>query len=388
MILDLFFFVTGWIFLFIFGYLFFLAFASLLPKKKSAFVAPKIKFAIIIPAHNESGMIGETLASVERCNYPHELVEVIVVADNCDDNTEEIARQHGVTCWRRTDVVNRGKGNVLKWVFPRLLEYGDHGAYVVIDADTHPEEDFLQRINQHFCQGAKVVQGYSQVRHPEVSPMESLAFLGFALNRNLRYCGRSRLGWTSNLMGTGMCFLREVIAEHGWNTKTMVEDIEYEMFLHLQGIRVLFAPDARINVELHKSVSQSEGQRTRWDMGKFEVRNMYLPQLLKEGLRKRDISCFDSAMELLLPPFSLLCVLVLTGCAFYAALYTYGSVDQNAYIWLTVFVSLVSYILLGLVTAGASFKVYRALLYAPFFMLWRLWIVCIESLRKNKRRQW
>lgn len=387
MIVDLFFLLSGGLFVLIFLYLFFLAAASLWPKKSVAPVAPKIKFAIVIPAHNESELIGETLASIKRSNYPKELYEVIVVADNCDDNTEEIVRRYGYSCWKRTDMSNRGKGNVLKWVFPRLLEYGNHDAYVVIDADTHPEPDFLQRINHHFCQGAKVIQGYSQVRHPEFSPMESLAFLGFALNRNLRYRGRSRLGWTSNLMGTGMCFLREVIEEYGWNTRTMVEDIEYEMILHLHGVRVLFASDARINVELHNSVNESKGQRTRWDMGKFEVRNRYVPKLIKEGLRKRDLSYFDSAMELLLPPFSLFCVLVLSGCVLYA-LFGYRGLDRNFYIWLTVLVSLLSYVLLGLITARANGKVYVALLYAPFFMLWRLWIVLRESLMKKKGRQW
>ena len=387
MILDLFFLVPGIFFLLVFAYLFFLAIAALWPEKKEKLIPARIRFGIIIPAHNESKLIGRTLEKLQAVDYPQELYEVIVVADNCDDNTEEVVHRHGVTCWQRRDPVNRGKGNVLKWVFPRLLESGTHEAYVVIDADTHLENDFLQRINHHFCKGAKVVQGYSQVRHPERSPMESLAFLGFSLNRNLRYRGRSRLGWTSNLMGTGMCFLREVIQEHGWNTTSMVEDIEYEMMLHLHGIRVLFAYDARINVELHKSVGQSKGQRTRWDMGKFEVRNTYLPKLLKEGVRKRDISYFDSAMELLLPPFSLLCVIVLAFCGLFA-LFGYHGVNLNFYIYLALFSSLVLYILTGLITAKAKSKVYWSLLYAPVFVLWRFWIIFLEFLKGNKKRQW
>ena len=387
MALDLLFIFFGIFILLIFVYLFFLAIVSLWPEKREELLPAKIKFGIIIPAHNEAELIGRTLERARAVNYPRELYEVIVVADNCDDNTEEIARQAGVTCWQRLDPVNRGKGNVLRWVFPRLLEYGNHGAYVVIDADTHMEKDFLQRINHHFCHGAKVVQGYSQVRHPEDSPMESLAFLGFALNRNLRYRGRSKLGWTSNLMGTGMCFLREVIQNHGWNTTSMVEDIEYEMMLHLCGIRVVFAYDARVNVKLHKSVDQSKGQRTRWDIGKFEVRNTYVPKLLKEGIRTRDVSYFDSAMELLLPPFSLLCVIIVASCCLFV-LFGYRGINLNMYIWLAVFASLMLYVLIGLVTAKANGRVYRSLLYAPFFMFWRFWIVFLESFKRNKERQW
>jgi len=387
MILDFIFFVTGLLFLLVFTYLFFLAAASVWPEKRHERSMPQTKFAIIIPAHNESELIGRTLEKTKAVNYPDSLFEIIVVADNCTDDTEEIVHRNNVLCWKRTDPDNRGKGNVLRWVFPRLIEYGNHDAFIIIDADTHMEPDFLLEVNDHFCRGAKAVQGYSQARHPERSPLESLAFLGFALNRNLRYRGRTRLGWTTNLMGTGMCFLREVIEKHGWNTRTMVEDIEYEMFLHLNDIRVTFAYQARINVELHKSVKQSKGQRTRWDLGKFEVRNRYLPQLLRKGIRERDISYFDSAMELLLPPFSLFCFIVMACCALFF-LFGFDGITINFYLWITVLFSLLLYIFSGLVTVKASVKVYRALLFAPLFIVWRAWIVFLEMLKRNKQRQW
>lgn len=387
MIIDLLFLVPGILFLLVFGYLYFLAAAALWPGKQQELSPPKLRFAIIIPAHNESALIGQTLEKLQAIDYPQELYEAIVVADNCTDNTEDIVRRAGVTCLLRKDTINRGKGNVLKWVFPRLLAQDTHEAYVIIDADSHLERDFLRRINHHLCNGTKVVQGYSQVRHPERSPMESLAFLGFALNRNLRYRGRSRLGWTSNLLGTGMCFSREVIEKYGWNTTSMVEDIEYAMMLHLQGVRVLFADKARLSVELHKSVDQSQEQRTRWDMGKFTVRNTYLPRLLKEGIRRRDISYFDSAMELVLPPFSLLCVLVLSCCGLFVLLGYHGK-NLNYYLYLTVFLGLTLYIGCGLITAKAKSKVYWSLIHAPFFIVWRFGIVVAEWLQGNTKRQW
>jgi cellulose synthase/poly-beta-1,6-N-acetylglucosamine synthase-like glycosyltransferase len=249
-------------------------------------------------------------------------------------------------------------------------------------------ENFLIVVNHHFLEGAEVVQAYSEPRHPDRSPLESLAYLGFALNRNLRYHGRSRLGWSANLMGTGMCFARNIIEKYGWNTTTMVEDIEYGMFLQLQGIRVVFAHNARISVELHKDIDQSQGQRTRWDMGKFEVRNKYLPQLLKKGIKEKNISYFDSSMELLLPPFSLF-VIMLLGCFSLYVLFDFQKGTLNFYIWISILLSLTIYIFIGLLTARASFKVYRSLLYAPFFLIWRFWIILLESCKgKNKQRQW
>lgn len=387
MILSQIFLIVGIMLLLVFAYLFFLAVVSLWPEKKNNLIAPRFKFAVIIPAHNESRLIGRTLEQLELLDYPRDLYEVVVVADNCDDNTAEIARTRGVTCLERCDPLNQGKGNVLRWVFPRLLESGDHDGYVVIDADTFPAPDFLRVVNTYFCRDALVVQGYSQARHPDRSPLESLAFLGFALNRNLRYRGRSRLGWTTNLLGTGMCFQRKVMEQYGWNTVSMVEDIEYEMFLHLHDIRVTFAPAARLSVELHKGIQQSHGQRTRWDMGKFEIRNKYLPRLLMAGIKKRDISYFDSSMELILPPFSFFCIFTLLFCAFFFIFVRQG-INLNFYIWSAVLICLILYVLTGLVSAKADFKVYRALMFAPFFIVWRVWIVLLESLKVNKQRQW
>lgn len=388
MLVDLLFLITGVGFLLIFCYLLFLAAASLWPRKKELLSAPAIRFGVIIPAHNESELIGRTLKKLQSINYPSELYEVIVVADNCDDNTGEIAESLGASCLYRYDPDKRGKGAALHWVFPQLLSTGNHDAYVVIDADTHMAENFLTVINHHLLQGAEVVQAYSEPRHPDRSPLESLAFLGFALNRNLRYHGRSRLGWSANLMGTGMCFARNIIAKYGWNTTTMVEDIEYGMFLRLQNVRVVFAYDARISVEIHKDIDQSQGQRTRWDMGKFEVRNRYLPQLLRKGIEKRDLGYFDSAMELLLPPFSIFVIMVLACFGLYV-LFDFQKETFNFYIWISIVVSLIFYIFTGLLTARASFKVYRSLFYAPFFLLWRSWILLLESFKgKNKQRQW
>ena len=276
---------------------------------------------------------------------------------------------------------------MLRWLFKRLADIREHDAYLILDADSHPETDFLLRLNHHFLEGAQVVQGYSQVRHPERSVMESLAFLGFALNRNLRYRGRARLGWTSNLLGTGMCFRRQVIERFGWNTTTMVEDIEYEMMLHLGGIRVCFADDARLSVELHHSVDQSRSQRARWDLGKFEVRNRYLPGLLRAAVRRRDPGYLDSALELLLPPFSLFCVLVLGCCALYFGFFFHRYPDV-APLYFGLAVGLALYVFWGLISARAERKVYLALLHAPFFMLWRLWIVVLEGRRGSKKRQW
>lgn len=387
-ILEIIFLLAGVFFLFIMIYLFFLAIVSLWPERqKMKEFPPSVKFAIVIPAHNESKVIADTLNSLKELDYPGALMDVYVVADNCEDNTAEIVKKSGVTCWERKDTTLRGKGHVLRWAFDRLLSEGEHGAFVVIDADTLVDSKFLSNINQRLCNGAKAIQGYYDVLYPERSPMGGLSYLGFVLSRKFRYTGRSRLGWTSNLLGNGMCFSREVIQQFGWCATSIVEDIEYEMILLLNNIRVVFAPEAKVYAEIPETFKGSKVQRGRWDTGKFEIRNRYILKLLKNGFTKRELSYFDAAMELLIPPFSLFVILVLTGYSLFLLLIGLQGTNLNLFLWTSVISGLMLYIFSGLLIARTSLKIYLSLVYAPFFILWRLWVI-IQGIIFARHKEW
>lgn len=388
MVIDLFFGAAGVIALLVVVYLLVLAGAALLPEKAIKPLEPRIKFCIIIPAHDEAGTIDPTLKAVNAVDYPLHLYEAVVIADNCQDDTCVMAKKMGITCLERKEPGPRGKGRVLKWALPRLLETGNHDAFVVIDADTHMHRQFLQVMNNCLVSGEKVIQGYSQVRNPDRSALESLSFLGFALNRNLRYRGRSRLGWSASLMGTGMCFSREIIERFGWPACSLVEDVEFTMFLRLHGIRVMFADRAGITVELHSSVKNTRGQRLRWDLGKMEIRNRYVPLLLKRALSTRDIACIDSALELILPPFPILFLVITGGFVLYLMVTGFSECGNVCAIWAYATTGILIYTLAGIVSAQADMKVYCALLYAPFLLVWRAWIILRESLKKNRKLKW
>ncbi len=387
MLVDTFLVTFGVILLLVMVYLAFLAVASFWPAGKRRTYPPRHRFAILIPAHNEERQIGATLDRLRDVDYPADLFEVIVVADSCRDRTVEEVRSRGIVCWQYENRECRGKGYVLQWAFPRLLASGDHDVFVVLDADSHVDPGFLKAVNSRFCAGARVVQGYTQVRNPERSVLESLAFLGFALNRNLRYRGRSRLGLSANLMGTGMCFSREIIERFGWPATSMVEDVEYQMFLLLHGIRVVFATDAKISVELHGSRKASARQRARWDMGKVTVRNRFLGRLLRRGIGRGDIRCLDGAMELLLPPFAILFFLAVIGFALFSYRWCHCHPCMR-YLWLAGILLLLSYTGIGLVSARAGTRVYRSLLSAPLFILWRLKVVLGEIWRGKPGSRW
>lgn len=374
-ILDGFFWITGVLVLGIMAYLWFLAVASLLPDRKYPYpTKPQTKFAILVPAHNEVDVIGETLKSIDRLNYSPALFDTIVVADNCTDETAAVARSYGTSVYERHDLGRKGKGFALQWAFNTLRAEGRFSvfdAFVIVDADTIFEEDFLRVMDARMVRGEKVVQGYYDVLKPGESPMASLSYLGFALNRNLKYVGRTKLGWSSNLLGNGMCFSTAVIKWFGWGATSIVEDMEYAVMLQLEGVRVSFAPEARVYAAIPETFKDSRTQRSRWDIGRFQVRNRYVGKLVKAALRTRDIGYLDTAMELIVPPFSLFVVLSLFLFGLFLA--TQGLVfDALSRLWLTSVMSLAAYIVVGLITAKADWKTYKSLLYAPFFVLWRV----------------
>ncbi len=392
--MDILFLVTGLLFLSVLLYLFFLAAASLWPEKaRPVDSGQRATFAILIPAHDESGVLQRTLDNIAEVDYPADHYKIFVVADNCSDNTAEIARKGGAICWERTSE-EFGKGFAVKYGFDRLVEYeqeegaqDDGGlnrfdAFLQIDADTLMNQSYLQALSRRIQEGAQAVQSNAIVLHPESSPMESLAYLGSVLNRNLRYKGRTRLGFTTNLTGT-MCFASDVIRKHGWIATSIVEDIEYTMFLHLNDVRVVFAPEAMIYIEIPESFKEAKQQRKRWDGGKFKIRNKYLKKVIVEGIKRRDVSYFDSAMELMIPPFSIFATLII-ACFFLFLLLDFSGLNLNFYIWISVVSGLAIYVATGLILAGTSLKVYRNLLYAPYYILWRSWIVIQSACSKKK----
>jgi len=374
--------VLGLLFLLVNAYLWFLAFASFLPDRKpDAGLSPASRFAILVPAHNESKVIQRTIDSLADLDYPGELYQVVVIADNCTDDTAEIVKRNDVTCLERTNAEKRGKGFALDWALGELKEV-PFDAAVIVDADTIVARDFLRIVDGRLRQGEKAIQGYYDVINPEGSPMTSLSYLGFVLNRNLRYTGRTRLGGSSNLLGNGMCFTRDITDRFGWPAKSVVEDLEFEIQLNLEGTRVAFVSEARIFAEIPNTFEESATQRTRWDLGKFHVRNTYLPRLVKKGLKELNLNCFDRALELLIPPYSILWMLMLALFFLAAGLSLFTGFDLLLAVWCGVVGSSVVYVFLGLIVARASWKIYRNLLYAPFFLLWRVKILIQGTLTK------
>lgn len=161
-------------------YYFVLSFFGLHRKAEKKNYIPKNKFALIIAAHNEEIVIGKLIESLLNQDYPRELFDVFVIADNCTDNTAKVARQYGVNVYERFNKVEKGKGVALEWMFNKLFKMQKkYDAVAIFDADNIVSKNWCKEINSKMQEGYKVVQGYIDSKNPNDSWITSSYSIAF-----------------------------------------------------------------------------------------------------------------------------------------------------------------------------------------------------------------
>jgi 1,2-diacylglycerol 3-beta-glucosyltransferase len=369
-------------------YLLLLAAASLRkPSRPAAQGAPATRFAILIPAHEEELVIGRLLESVGALDYPHGLFTVHVIADHCSDQTAAIARSLRATVYERNDPEPRGKSHSLNWLVQRLLSSGPGGpidAFVFFDADSVASPGFLREMDLHLRSGSPLVQGLVQIEDPGTDRIGQLRALAYEFISLVRPLGRSALGLSVGLRGNGMCIARACAEQFQWDVDSLTEDYELHGRLLAAGLRVTFAPAAIVKTELPQSRSVARKQSERWERGRLDAMRRQVPTLLGRGLRRRSWASIDGAIELLIPPFSIFIALtlVLLGLSLWA-----GSGWLIA-VAVTGLAAQCLYTLRGLALASRRYPhIYRALLFVPAFVVWRLWLY-LSVLTRRGWVQW
>ena len=357
------------------GYLAALALSSLLPSRRRRprkYRAPRI--AVIIPAHNEQDLLGGTLVSLQAQDYPSELYEVHVIADNCTDATAAIGRSYGAIVHERSDPARPGKGQALGWLLTRLVEDVGIDGFVFIDADSTVMPNFLTVMSRRLSAGDDVLQASYQVSDPGRSALTGLRALAFALMHDLRGRGKDRLGLSIGLWGNGMAMSRVVLASVPWQSFSAVEDGEQHIQLLLRGYKSRFVGDTRVYGHMPSTFGASKEQQQRWEGGKVFLVKRYWAPLLRRALSRLSPACGAAFFELLLPPLSVQTLLTLSIVPFTVVL---GSSLQLALVCGGL-AGLAVYVTSGLIAARMPLSVYASLLYAPVYLGWKVWLFATQ----------
>jgi hypothetical protein len=364
------------------GYLLALTLASPFFRRKAPTRdgAPKTRFAVIVPAHNEEEMLPATLASLDAQAYPRDLFGVNVIADNCTDATAAIAHAAGATVHERNDPSNPGKGQAISWLLPRLLANDSPpDAFVFVDADSGLSPDFLDVMDRYLANGERALQASYRVADPEGGPLVALRAIAFALMHDLRGRGKARLGISCGFWGNGMAIERALLTDLGWQAHTAVEDAEQHLKLLIAGGHVAYVPDATVAGHMPATFGGAAGQQVRWEGGRLALARRYWRPLLAATLHQRRLSPLAALADLALPPLS---VLGAGSAAVTAAALVVGP-PATAGVAVASTAALGAYVVIGCATSGLPLRTYAALLHTPRFVAWKLMLYGRELLKRR-----
>ncbi len=350
---------------------------------------PKNRFLILIPAHNEEMLLGEVLRGLKRTSYPDSHYEIVVIADNCEDRTAFIASSAHASVLVRNDPDNRGKGQALNWAMTGRLREWEHpyDAVVVLDADSWVNPDFLWYLDRALSQGHEILQGYYGVQNPEDSWRTSLLTTSLAAFHFLRPLGRDRLGLSCGLKGNGMCFSRRLVEAYGYPAFSVVEDMELALFYLEKGLSVKFVPGAQIYGQMARDSREAQTQRVRWEGGRFALLRQWAGRLFVDGVRERSAAKIDGALDLLIPPFTILAAVSVAGLFLTLLLRFFGAAppaNLNLALWSGAVASEAVYVLSSLRLVRAPRLIYARLLFSPMFVIWKLGLYVKMLLSKKE----
>jgi len=284
---------------------------SFLPRRPdSRPPGPDPRIALVVPAHNEESSIGPTLANAMAELAPDH--RVLVVADNCTDATEAVAREAGAEVICRSDTERRGKGYALDFAV-RHLSADPPDVVIVMDADCIAQEGGLRALAAACHAQERPLQAQYKLLVPMESPGAYLRIASFAwqLKNQIRPEGLERLGLPSQLVGSGMAFPWTIISGAPLATGDLVEDLALGLALARERKSARYYPEANVVSVFPLNAEGQRTQRARWETGHLNTIARRVPTLLAEAIVTRNKELLVLALDAAVPPLSFLALATL-----------------------------------------------------------------------------
>lgn len=267
------------------------------------------KYGVVISARNEEAVLGNLLDSIARQDYPQDKITVFVVADNCQDRTAQIAREHGARCYERFDAQHQTKGYAMQFLFQNIdRDFGiqSFDGFFMFDADNLLKRDYISRMNDAFASGEKIITSYRNTKNLD----DGCIAAGYALHwlRTARFesSGRSFFRLSTRVQGCGFLFASELV-KNGWNYVSLLEDRAFTNDAVAAGIHIAYQSRAEFYDEQPATLKIAMRQRTRWAKGQLQAVGDYGIPLFRgifhgRGWRQK-VNCYD--MLLMTIPYNL-----------------------------------------------------------------------------------
>lgn len=301
------------------------ALATLGPRRpRGSRGGPRPSVAVLVPAHDEQDVIEGTVRGLLPELAPGD--RLLVVADNCTDRTAERARAAGATVVERRDPERRGKGYALDYGV-RQLAARPPDVVVVVDADCALQPGSLESLARAATAEGRPAQARNLVVLPEgASALDTLSAFAFLVRNVVRPTGLGRLGLPCHLMGTGMALPWPLVRDAPLATGALAEDLELGLALTRAGRGPVLCSEALVTSPVPRPRRARETQRRRWEQGHVTVLLTLGPGLLWRALRRLDVVLLAAALDLCVPPLSLL---LLAAVAVLAAALAAGALGSS-----------------------------------------------------------
>lgn len=257
------------------------------------------RFAVLIPARNEEAVICGLIDSIHSQDYPTDLIDIYVIADNCTDSTAARAVERGarvITRFNRTQV---GKGYALDYAFQAIdqdlgLEHYD--AFLVFDADNVLDPGYFTAMNLTFSQGYDIITSYRNSKNYDANWITAGYALWFLRESRFLNGARMKLNTSCAISGTGFLVSSKTIREdNGWKYNLLTEDIQFSTDHIVRGHKIGYCKDAVLYDEQPATFKASWNQRLRWTKGFYQVFARYGWALVK-GIFRGSFQCYDMLM--------------------------------------------------------------------------------------------
>lgn len=268
---------------------------------------PRGRIGVVIPAHNEREIVAATVAAARA--ELRDVDRIIVVADNCDDDTAALARPAGADAIERHDKSKCGKGYALQFGVDHLRQ-SPPDAIVFIDADCRPAPGAIARLAARADYLQRPVQALYLMTPPAGAGLKASvsAFAWLFMNR-VRMSGLQQLAGATRLTGSGMAFPWSLISATPLASGEIVEDLGLTIRMIEAGAPPFLDLGAVVISELPRSDVGATTQRARWEHGSLRMAARMGPRLFLKGL-KGDGKSLAMAFDLAIPPLTLLGALI------------------------------------------------------------------------------
>ncbi len=328
------------------------------------------RLAILMPAHNEASNIAQCLRTIiPQLNASDRL---LVVADNCSDDTAAIAAAEGAEAIIRRNLAFRGKGYALDFGI-RHLSIDSPDIVIVIDADCRVASGSIDRLARVCAQTMRPVQALYLMRPKDGTGVGMrVAEFAWTVKNKVRPLGLRRLRLPCQLMGTGMAFPWQCIAAAKLATGHIVEDLRLGIELAREGTPPLFCPDALVMSDFPVSAQGIRGQRTRWEHGHLMVILADAPLLLLNAFASLNRNSLALALDLIVPPLALLGLLATTVWISSLLLWIVTRTSFPLRVATADIVLFALAVLLAWVRFGHSIISLGRLMLAPLYIIWKI----------------